>query len=144
MVENKVKVVLDASVILKWFLNDEENQEEALDLRLGLESKEYEVFIPSHCLTEICNTLFRKKPDFALQVFSILRTMEFKDCLLSIPLAAEALRLVLRHPKVSFYDVFYHAIAINNKIPFITADEKYYKAVGGEKSIVLLRDYKTR
>lgn len=141
MVENSLRIVLDASVILKWFLDDENEQEQAQALRERLESKEYDVLIPSHCMIELFNTLSRKKPTYALDAFSILKIMGFKDCLLSLPVALLALNLTVKYPKISFYDAFYHAIALHYKIPFITADLKYYEMVKKEGAILLLKDF---
>lgn len=141
MVENKLRMVLDASVILKWFLDDENEQKEAFALREKLESEDYEVLVPSHCMTELCNTLCRKNPSNALDVFSVLKILEFKDCLLTLPLASIAFRLTRKYPKISFYDAFYHAIALQNKIPFVTADKKYYETVKKEGAILLLKDF---
>jgi len=116
-------------------------QEEAFALRQRLELKEYEVLIPSHCMSELCNTLCRKNPSHALEVFSVLKIMEFMDCLLTLPIASIAFRLTRKYSKISFYDAFYHAIALHNKIPFVTADKKYYEMVKKEGAILLLKDF---
>jgi predicted nucleic acid-binding protein len=53
----------------------------------------------------------------------------------------QILALTTRH-RVTFYDAAYHALAIVNEGIFVTADEKYLKAVGDDKHAMHLKDWR--
>lgn len=139
-VGNKL-VVADACVVLKWILPKEEDVSEALCLREDFVKRKFKLLVPAHFLSELMNTLSRKLPSEALSFLSLLLLSPFIQCSLSLELASIAKKLMHKYPKISFYDGFYHAIAIQKGGIFVTADEKYYKAVKKEGHILLLKDY---
>lgn len=141
MEENRPLVVLDASVIVKWFLKENEpNRQEALQLAQNFEEKEFDILVPTHCFVELLNTFSRKIPEWALRHLSDLRTMQLREVFLSLDIAIIAIELTQKYKKISFYDAFYHAIALAKHALFITADEKYYQMVKKERNILLLKD----
>ena len=141
MDENKRKYVLDASVVLKWVLIEDADLEQAMILRDEFLNNQSQILVPAHFLSEIANTLGRKNPKGALNFLSKLTMGGVLEHRLSLDLADIALKLVQKHAKISFYDAFYHAIALKHGVKFITADERYYKITKGEGSIELLKNY---
>ncbi len=141
MEENKKKIVVDASVLVKWALRGEKFFEEAMSLREGIRKGELKVFVPGHCFSELCNVLCRKAPGKTLTFLSDLRKMGFVEFALSVELAGLAFDLTQKHPKISFYDAFYHAIALAQGCLFVTADERYYRMTKKEGNVVLLKDF---
>ncbi len=136
------KIIIDASVALKWALPEEEDMEQALLLKQDFVSRKLLVAVPAHFMTEVFNTLFRKNPSQALSFLSFFLMAPFQYYSLSLEVASIAGILMKKHSKVSFYDAFYHALAIHKEGTFVTADEQYYKAVKKEGHIVLLKNYK--
>ena len=141
MVVNKKKIVLDASVLVKWALDEKEFFEEAMRLREDVRLGGYKVYVPGHCFSELSNVLCRKAPGKVLPTLAALRKMNFVEFALSVELASLAFELTQRHPKISFYDAFYHSIALAQGCQFVTADERYYRMTKKEGNVVLLKDY---
>jgi predicted nucleic acid-binding protein len=122
-------IVLDASVIAKWFL-EEPKSSEALHYR-DLHAQKKEIIIaPSILIYEMAN-LFRYKNFIEKEIVLALEALEnfkieifnlgFKDIIEAILLARER--------DITVYDSAYLLIALNFKCKFVTADEKLYKKV---------------
>jgi predicted nucleic acid-binding protein len=123
-------IVLDDSVIAKWFL-DEPKSPKALYYR-DLHAQKKEIIIaPSIIVYEIAN-LFRYKKEFtereiirvleALENFRIeIVNLDFKDVINGALLAKER--------EITVYDAAYLLVALNFKCKFITADKKLYNKV---------------
>lgn len=133
-------IVLDACILAKWIL-DEEDSPLALQIQADMNFERITVSVPDHCFTEILNTLVRKWPDLALEFFSYLHMASIVQCRLTLEIASTAIRLVKKYPKVTFYDAVYHALALQQKGVFVTADEEYFKLTRREGSIFLLKNY---
>jgi predicted nucleic acid-binding protein len=69
-------VVLDASVILKWYLPDEDEGEEALDLLKRYVSDDLEIIAPSLLEYEAINSLMVARKRTRLSEDAILSTIE--------------------------------------------------------------------
>jgi predicted nucleic acid-binding protein len=136
------KIIIDASVALKWALPEHEDMEQALLLKQDLVDRKFLLVVPAHFMTEVFNTLFRKKPEDALSYLSFFLMAPFQHAFLSLEIASISGSLMKRYPNISFYDAFYHALAIHKEGTFVTADEQYYKLVKKEGHILLLKDYK--
>jgi predicted nucleic acid-binding protein len=119
------KVVLDASVILKWFVKEDET-ERALKLKALHLSSVVEIVIPSLLYYEIINVL-RYKQDFgkknvenavtALSRLQLLTQEWTKDFgIASVERAFEY--------GITIYDGSYLALGRAMNCPFITADKK--------------------
>ena len=139
-VESKV-VIVDASVVLKWVLPEKEDVVRALEIKSDFTNRRIQLQVPVHFLSELMNTLERKFPSFALSFLSLLLLSPIIQCHLSLELATIAGKLMKKYSKISFYDGFYHAIAIQKSGVFVTADEKYYKATKKEGHVLLLKNY---
>ena len=122
-------VVPDASVILKWVLEreDEPDYPQALKLQEALLAEEIEVRMPTLWRYEVGNVLGLKKPRMATELMSALLAYEFEE----VPLRTEYVLDVLAHMQdlsgVTFYDSAYHVLALRTKGLYVTADRVYVK-----------------
>ena len=127
------RVVLDASVILKWYLPDEEQGEEALDLLKRYISDDMEIIAPSLLEYEVINGLMVAFKRTRLREDAILSAIEgFGNLgIRLLGFSGQYARLIhfCNTYRRSAYDASYLSVAESEKIPFITADEALYKAV---------------
>ena len=133
-------LVVDASVVLKWLLDDPEAEEEtarASELMRRVLAGEEELIQPNHWLAEVSAVLSRLSPDSAVQDVEMLHALELpirddasiyrRACQLSIEL------------KQHVFDTLYHAVALETaEATLITADERYARAAAHLPGIVLL------
>lgn len=140
-VEDKPIFVVDASVVLKWVLPEKEDVSQALLLKEQFVQRKIVILVPAHFFTELSNILMKKLPHLALPFLSHLLISPLIQCQLSLELASTGFRLLQSYPKISFYDAFYHALALEKGALFITADESYYRVAKKEGNIILLREY---
>jgi predicted nucleic acid-binding protein len=135
-------IVPDASVILKWVLpsNDEDDQEKALRLRdLSIEGKLI-LKVPSLWFYEVGNTLSRNFPKQASNLLEALTSFGLDEPKWSDPWQQRCLDLVQRY-NVTFYDAAYHSLAIVEKGIYITADKQYITKTQAAGSIRHLSDW---
>jgi predicted nucleic acid-binding protein len=118
--------VVDASVVLKWFLREPDSP--AADFLLEkLLNDEVELLAPDLILVETASALW-KRVMVRKQMSADEATLIYRD-LLTLPLsliasgtvADAALQIALRH-KHSVYDAVYCALAIERNCDFVTAD----------------------
>lgn len=140
MEENNFFVV-DASVVLKWLLEETNHTEEALKLYYDFGDGKVDLIAPVHIFTEVANTIGRKIPKAALACFSDLKQMRIREYMLSIELSSIAFKLMQKHPEISFYDAAYHALALQEGATFITADKRYYEHMKCEGNLMHLSEY---
>lgn len=135
-------IVPDASVILKWVLPevDEPCAAQALALRQHYADNEVTFAVPSLWRYEVGNTLARKYPQHAYDDLRDLQAMAMPEANLSDEWLEQACALTRRFP-VAFYDAAYHALAIVESGLFVTADERYLRAVGPSASACHLADW---
>jgi predicted nucleic acid-binding protein len=122
------RCVLDASVVVKWFL-DEENSESAR----ALQSQEIEISAPQFLLVEVANVLWKhvRKGEFEAVIGArILLALEEVPILWheDSGLFLEAYRLATQAGR-TVYDCLYLTLARAAGCPLITADWKFYAAI---------------
>ena len=136
-------VVPDASVILKWVLEREDEPEylQALKLQEALLAEEIEVRMPTLWRYEVGNVLGLKKPRMATELMSALLAYEFEE----VPLRTEYVLDVLAHMQdlsgVTFYDSAYHVLALRTKGLYVTADRVYVKRAKRKGHVGLLSEW---
>jgi len=122
--------VLDASVILKWFV-DEEDSVQALRIRDEFYNGNREIIVPDLLLFEVSNAL-RYNPSFTVEeIKEAMRTIFDVGIEIITPtysLLASAIELA-KKLDVTCYDAVYLALAADLDFDFITADEKFYRKV---------------
>jgi len=131
-------VVLDNSVILKAFF-DEEGQEEVVKMLYLKNTFKLKILVPGIFPYEFFNIYARYQgKEKALRAFEDLQTGQFMVVDLDVKILKSALSLMERHDKVSFYDAAYHALAKVYNVDFVTADERYFEMMKGEGNVRLL------
>ena len=138
--------IVDASVVLKWFLPEEDS-----DAALRLLEREKRFLVPGHLLAETTNAVWKR---VRLHHFSIARGYEVVekigrtavtfDVISCRDLAADAYKLAVAYDR-SVYDAMYLALAMRRNSRLITADRRLYNAVAAAPEIgphiQSLRDY---
>jgi len=134
--------VLDASVVLKWFLKDKEGEvEHALRLRNAFLAGSTQLLAPELLITETANVMRFKKgmdADTVKRAIASLWQME-----IVVPGSADVSDLATRlafELDATVYDTTYLALAEISGAQLITADKKFYKKAGGRGSVLLLGD----
>jgi predicted nucleic acid-binding protein len=128
-------LVVDASVAVKWHLEDEVWADRAARLLTRFSHGEVELIAPEHIRYEvpsaITNATLGKTPRLpehegkaAIEEFLGLGlTMVGEDAII-----VDAYRLSREHG-CAFYDALYLAVAERFKLPFVTADTKLYERI---------------
>jgi predicted nucleic acid-binding protein len=134
------KLVIDASVAVKWFVV-EPYSNEARRVLNSYQSGRASFHAPDILPTELANTIWKK------QLFQDLTEADAKDILLAfrrlevtlVPamvLLDDAYKLAITHRR-SVYDALYLALSLREKCPLVTADEKFVNALTGFHSQVI-------
>ena len=120
-------VVPDSSVLLKWVLEseDEQDRDHALDLRESWLSGRCSIVVPSLWFFEVGNILGMKQPSLASALMQILTGYRFEEE--SPETIYKKTFELMKTFKVTFYDAVYHAVALNRSGTMITADDAYYR-----------------
>lgn len=132
-------IVLDASVITKWFKPDEKSPRADKffdDHTAGRQT----IAVPILLLYEITNALWNSRRLTIEEIIKALTALNQAHLSYTRPdnhLFAEALRLS-QTTRISIYDASYLALALNLNCSLITADKKFYQKAKGAGKIVLL------
>ena len=137
--------VVDASVLVKWFLHEKEaDRDRALALRDLHISRRSTLFIPQLALLKVLNTVrFSPKADeedeeMALETLEDLH-LEIKAN--DVVLLRKASAISWGY-KITIYDALYVGLAEQVGHPLITADEVMVKKLKGHSIVVPLRELK--
>lgn len=137
-------LVIDASVILKWFLEEVDTA-----IARALPQQGYQLVAPTSLPVEVANGLWnaqrreRIEPEDALSALTLLPGV--KVILVdTAELLQHAFDVAVTHGR-TVYDSLYVALAVREECQFVTADERLYNALRGSfpRSVVLLRDFAT-
>jgi len=138
-----MRVVVDASVTIKWLLPerpDEDHGEQALALLDAVRNDQVNLIQPPHWLAEVGAVLARLDPTLAKSAIALLHSLE-------IPLKDEPeiyssgidLAIELNH---HLFDTLYHAVALNGLAEtLITADLRYFRKARHKGSICTLAEF---
>ena len=137
--------VVDASVLVKWFLHEKEaDRDRALALREFHISGRSTIFIPQLALLEVLNAV-RLSPkadeedgEMALETLEDLH-LEIKAN--DVVLLRKASAISWGY-KITIYDALYVGLAEQVGHPLITADEVMVKKLKGHSIVVPLRELK--
>ena len=138
-----VIVTPDASVLLKWVLpgNDEQDTDAALALRDEAVAGILDLVVPQLWIYEVGNTLARRFPNDAGELLASLVDFGLTEARLDSKWRIRAVSLSVTY-RVAFYDAAYHAVALGLGGVFVTADERYVRRAsraGGISSLRLWR-----
>jgi len=136
-------VVPDASVILKWVLEkeDEPGHLQAMKLQEALTAERVEVRMPTLWRYEVGNVLALKKPRMATELMSALLAYEFEEEPLRTEYALDVLELMQDVSGVTFYDAAYHVLALRIRGLYLTADAAYVKRAKRKGHVGLLNEW---
>ena len=136
-------VVLDASVILKWLLEDparEPDIEKAFALVESVVSGRVEILQPVHWLAEVAAVAARRVPQAAVGDVEMLAAFEFPTTdSPTVMRRATSLAIETNH---HLFDTLYHAVALEHEdAMLVTVDERYYGRAEGYGTIWTLHDW---
>ena len=137
-----MKIVPDASIILKWVLprENEPYSKQARAISQAFYDNEIDLIVPSLWVYEVANVLTIKYPEVARVLLAHLLNLNIPVVHPSSEHIELATRLVARHA-VTFYDASYHALAFTTGALFVTADEKFLRKVNDDKFCRHIRDW---
>lgn len=137
-----MRLVVDASVALKWFLRgrpDELLVDEAEAVLSVIGRSRTELFAPGHWIAEIIAVLARTKPgavDDALIFLDDMRPVIVHG----IPVVKRAAQLSIRLNH-HLFDTLYHAVALEEGATLVTADEAYFNKANDLGGLQRLGDF---
>ena len=139
----KVKVVPDASIILKWVLpqESEPHSKQARAIGQAFFANEIDLLVPSLWVYEVGNVLAIKHPEVAQALLAHLASLNIPVVQPTAKLIELATELVARH-SVTFYDASYHALAVITDALFVTADEIFLRKVSDDMYCQHVRNWK--
>ncbi len=139
-----MKIVIDASVVIKWLLNDdpeEHDVDKAEAILALLTAGTAQAFQPLHWRAEALSVVARKAPEkigpACTLLFSVpVQTVEgIETYRKAAELAAEF--------KHHLFDTFYHAVGLEYGATLITADDRYFAKALRLGNIKLLTNFGT-
>jgi len=124
------RIVIDASVVLKWYLDDENNGRPALSLLERYVSKELDIIAPALLGYEVINGLAIAKKRGRIRIDKLQMAVQgFMDLEISQKHISSFYPKVIHFYNIynpSAYNASYLALADDESIPLITADERLY------------------
>jgi predicted nucleic acid-binding protein len=140
---SKDNIIIDASVIIKWLLPDEEDPV-AMNIKNDFAAKEMTISIPYLTYYEVGNVLKiavkrdRITKDIAEKLYQAFVNLDFV-VYATRDLSMLTISKTLEYD-ISFYDASYIALAEYLNIPFLTADSKLANNVDN-KLVIDLKKY---
>ena len=134
-----MKLVVDASVAVKWFLPDpsrEPDTDRAATLLRSVRDGKVQLLEPPHWLAEVIAVLTRLRPEIAGEAIDLLDAMELESAA-DADLYKRASRLA-RQLDQHLFDTLYHALALQHDAVLVTADERYLRKAARLGSVVAL------
>ena len=124
-----MKIVIDASVAVKWF-NIEEYSDEAVKLKNLHVAGIIKLIAPLHLIYEVGNSIWKNKQINNIDASNaVLYLLELEISL--IPPDRKSIKRIMeiaRNKNISFYDACYIELAEKYGIPLISADKKQIEA----------------
>ncbi len=137
------RLTLDASVLLKWYLQTpaENDLPQATAILVDLRQGRLILTQPPHTLLEVAAVLIRERPgsidsDLA-EIGAILAQVATIDAGLVLPRALQLSSTLGHH----LFDTLYHATALESGATLITADRRYYNKAASVGHIMLLEQF---
>ena len=136
-------LVVDASVIVKWLMQEHGNEDhipQATLLMKHVLEEGADIIQPVHWLAEVAAVLARLSPDSAEDDAVMLRALE-----LPVDDSPEVLRSACRLAvdlDRHLFDTLYHAVALERADAIlVTADDHYARAARRQGQVLMLADW---
>lgn len=141
-------LVVDASVIVKWYLRDEALLADADRVQDDWELGRWRLTAPGHFPYEVTGSLLRAarmgrlsraNAEAALADFAaILGGVTFVPPAEVVSGAAD----LARRLNVNFFDACYLQVARDFRVQLVTADQAFYRQAGSQPDVLWLGDYR--
>ncbi len=135
-----MKLVLDANVIAKWYI-EEENTEKALEIRDKFVAGKLAILEPTLLIYELGNVFWKhpvKSPEDVESDFKALFDIELEFLEVSEPRFLKNVLENGRKFEITFYDAIYVTLAMKEDCKLITADGRLQRKVEGHIDVELL------
>jgi predicted nucleic acid-binding protein len=123
-----MRVVIDASVIVKWILPDSSSEpdvDHAIALLEAVREERVSPLQPPHWLAEVSAVVTRLRPevaDFAIQLLDAMDLPVTGD--VEVYRRASRISRQLNH---HVFDTLYHAVAFEHQMVLVSADDHYLR-----------------
>ena len=137
-----MKVVVDASVAVKWVLPDpdrEEHLDQALALLAAVRKGEVSLRQPPHWLAEVAAVVTRLRPEVAGEAIDLLDALELP--VVSDPDVLKLASRISHELSHHLFDTLYHALALEHSCACVSADESYIRKARHLGGLVPLSDW---
>jgi predicted nucleic acid-binding protein len=133
--------VVDASVLVKWFM-EEEGRDRALALRQLHTSRRSAIFISELTFLEILNVIRyspKSNEEDGAEALHVLQNLRLQVRPIDFDLLRKA-NVIAWAYRITIYDALYVALAEQVGYPLITADDVMVKKMKGHSIVVPLRE----
>lgn len=137
-----MKLVVDASVAVKWFLPDESREpdaDRAATLLRAVRDGAVDLIEPPHWLAEVIAVLTRLRPEIAAEAVDLMDAMEI-DTAVDAELYKRASRIA-RQLDQHLFDTLYHALALEHDAVLVTADGRYLRKAAQLGNVIALDEW---
>lgn len=137
-----MKLVVDASVAVKWFFPDAAaaaDTDKAAGLLRAMRDGHVDLVQPPHWCAEVIAVIARLRPDIVAEAIDLLDSMEF-ETIGDAAVYKRATRLVTRLDQ-HLFDTLYHALAMEQDALLVTADARYLRKARALGRIMRLNDW---
>jgi len=134
--------VLDASVILKWFIEENDSEKARAILNRYIKG-DFIIVVPDFLLYEVANVLKCSGAYTEKEIIEAVTSLYDLDIKI-ISSLSDVLKTMIKltfQKGITSYDAIYLALAIELQIPFITADVRLYHKINDIKYVKLLKDF---
>ena len=122
------KIIVDTSVLIKWF-TDEPGSTDAQKILKQQQNSKIQIILPDIVLLELVNALYWAKKFTYEHILIVLEAMSKIKIIykgLNNSLLPAASLLMIRY-KIQSYDALFIALAEVEKCPLITVDRKHHR-----------------
>lgn len=121
-----MKLVVDASVMVKWALPDPEQEphaDRALALLDEIRAGKVELLQPPHWMAEVAAVVTRLRPEIVEEVIDLMSTLNVQVA--TDPVVYKRASRIARDLGKHVFDSLYHAVALEHAVVLVSADSNY-------------------